>query len=346
MKIFKILCAICFFVIFWYFFGDEYWEYQEQWQQQAQYEQDISSKIDSFDVDEISEFWGNIELYYTPYLWLLDQIVDEIDSAKERIYIEVYIFTETNMRDAVIRAHDRWVDVRILLENNPYKAPYLNDKHYNAFKDAWIDVRWSDPLNYSLNHSKLMIIDESAYVSTGNFSYSLFKYNRDFLVKFTHDDFIESLEKLFLWDFEHKNSWIYHDNLILSPDYSRDKLEGLVYDAQESIDFYFPYIADDDFTQVMFNIANKWVKVRGIVEEETYNEDKEIIEEFQENNVEIHPLEKDKLHAKAILVDEKYLYIGSINFSSYSFDENREVWVIISDREIIEKFQKIFESDF
>jgi phosphatidylserine/phosphatidylglycerophosphate/cardiolipin synthase-like enzyme len=50
--------------------------------------------------------------------------------------VEVYIFTETNMRDALIRAHGRGVDVKILLENNPYMAPYLNDKHYDAFKDA------------------------------------------------------------------------------------------------------------------------------------------------------------------------------------------------------------------
>jgi len=58
------------------------------------------------------------------------------------------------------------VDVKILLENNPYQAPYLNDSHYNDFKDAGIDVRWSDPLNYSLNHAKLLIIDERTYVST------------------------------------------------------------------------------------------------------------------------------------------------------------------------------------
>lgn len=35
--------------------------------------------------------------------------------------------------------------------------------------------------------------------------------------------------------------------------------------------------------------------------------------------------EKQKIHAKAILVDKTYLYIGSINFSRYSFDENREI---------------------
>jgi len=93
-------------------------------------------------------------------------LVEEIDAAEDKVYVEVYIFTEKQLRDALIRAHKRGVEVKILLENNPYQAPYLNDNHYNAFQDVGIDVRWSDPLNYSLNHSKLLLIDDRAYVST------------------------------------------------------------------------------------------------------------------------------------------------------------------------------------
>jgi phosphatidylserine/phosphatidylglycerophosphate/cardiolipin synthase-like enzyme len=207
MQIFKILCALCFFIVFWYLFGDEYWEYREQWKQQEIYVENVEEQISDFSFDKLEKFEEDIELFYTPYLWLLDDLVDEIDSAQDKIYVEVYIFTETNLRDALIRAHERGVNVKILLENNPYKAPYLNDKHYDAFLEAGLDVRWSDPLNYSLNHSKLLLIDDSAYISTGNFSYSLFKYNRDFLVKISQDKFVRDIEQLFLQDFEHKNIW-------------------------------------------------------------------------------------------------------------------------------------------
>jgi cardiolipin synthase len=346
IQIFKILSALSFFIIFGYFFGDEYWEYREQWKTKKQYQNNVAIQISDFNLDELDSFGNDIELYHTPYLGLLDILVDEIESAQDKIYVEVYIFTETNLRDALIRAHKRWVEVKILLENNPYKAPYLNDKHYNAFLDAGVDVIWSDPLNYSLNHSKLLLIDDSAYISTGNFSYSLFRYNRDFLVKFTRVDFVERLEQLFLQDFEHKNIWVYHENLVLSPEYSRKKLTSLLQNAQENIDFYFPYIADDEFQEVLFNIAESWVQIRWVVEEKFYKENVSLITEFTKQNIELHPLESDKLHAKAILVDEQYLYIGSVNFSSYSFDENREIGVIISDPQIILKFKAIFESDF
>ena len=346
IQIFKILCTIIFFIVFWYLFGDEYWEYREQWKQQVIYTENILEEVTNFNFDGIQEFWDDIEFYYTPYLGLLDQIVDEIDAAEEKIYVEVYIFTETDMRDAIIRAAARWVDVKILLENNPYKAPYLNDKHYNAFQESGIDVRWSDPLNYSLNHSKLLIIDKEAYISTGNFSYSLFRYNRDFLVKFSDADFIEHLEKLFIQDFEHKNVWVYHQNLVLSPDYSRDKLSRLIQSAQRSIDFYFPYFTDDEFTRVLFDASDWGVEMRWIVGEDFYDENPSVITEFTRNGITLHALESEKLHAKAILVDDTLLYIGSINFSTYSFDENREIGVIITDQEIINKFKDVFDSDF
>jgi phosphatidylserine/phosphatidylglycerophosphate/cardiolipin synthase-like enzyme len=49
-------------------------------------------------------------------------------------------------------------------------------------------------------------------------------------------------------------------------------------------------------------------------------------------------MKKPKLHAKALLIDDKYLYLGSINFSYYSIEENREIGLIITNPEIIEKF--------
>jgi phosphatidylserine/phosphatidylglycerophosphate/cardiolipin synthase-like enzyme len=56
---------------------------------------------------------------------------------------------------------------------------------------------------------------------------------------------------------------------------------------------------------------------------------------FLENNVgnaELHSLQvqkinkKFKMHSKAVLVDNKYLFIWSTNFSKPSLDQNREMW--------------------
>jgi len=57
-------------------------------------------------------------------------------------------------------------------------------------------------------------------------------------------------------------------------------------------------------------------------------------------------LDKYTMHSKAILVDKKYLFIWSVNFSNYSLDKNRETWVLLTNNDIILKFIRLFNSDF
>jgi len=343
-KIFQIVVITCFFIWFWYFFGDEFWEYQNSQMQENEYQQTIEQEIESFSLQDINELW-DVELVVTPNLELLTRLVEQIDNAQQRVYLEAYIFTERDMRDAMMRANQRWVDVKILLENNPYKAPYLNDSHYNDLKVAWVDVRWSDPLNYSLNHSKLLIIDDKAYVSTWNFSYSLFKHNRDFLISLWNKDILESLLTLFESDFYHQNVWVYHPNLVLSPDYSRSKIYSLVASAEQKIDFYFPYLADDAFREVLFQRSRDGISIRWIVGKDFYQDNIEMVELYGSNDIKLFPINSWKLHAKSIIVDNKQAYVGSINFSTFSFDENREIWLLLQDKNVIEKLLQTFNSD-
>jgi phosphatidylserine/phosphatidylglycerophosphate/cardiolipin synthase-like enzyme len=52
------------------------------------------------------------------------------------------------------------------------------------------------------------------------------------------------------------------------------------------------------------------------------------------------------MHSKAILIDETYLFLGSINFSEYSLDKNKEVGLIMKKENVVKKFRKIFEQDW
>lgn len=338
------ITILVFLGIFGLVFGGEYWWFQSERKQQIEYNILSQEHAQAFTPSTLQAI-EDAELHSTPDLGLLEYLVQGIDAATDKILVEVYIFTEKDLRDALLRAHARGVEVKVLLENNPYMAPYLNDKHYQSFQEAGIDVRWSDPLSYSLNHSKLLIIDERAFISTGNFSYSLFKYNRDFLVEIHDMNITESLEELFYNDFYHKNIWVLHPNIVLSPEYSREKIEWLVSSAQRSIDMYFPYISDTAFEEFLFEIAAQWVTIQLVVEEDFYDENPDVISRFTEKDIIVTALKGDSLHGKAVLVDESILYIGSINFSTYSFDENRELWIILREKNVIEDFKEIFLSD-
>lgn len=346
----KYIYQTVFFLVFiiWFglLFGEKYWNFQQGQREIQVYNEEVQQHIASLSNSNLQTWEADVELYYTPYLSLLDDLVERIENAEERVYVEAYIFTETRLRDALISAHKRGIDVKILLENNPYKAPYLNDKHFNTFKESDLSVKWSDPLNYSLNHAKFFIIDESAFISTGNISYSLFKYNRDFIVEINQQALVEKIVTLFKSDFQHIKQWVIDENLVLSPDYSREKLSALIDASEKSIDFYFPYIADEAFKKLLFEAAERGIKIRGIVEKNFYHENTQLLEEFTAAGIEISFLQSHKLHGKAMLFDDNLLYIWSINFSTFSFDENRELWVILKDFEVIQKFKKLFNSDF
>ncbi len=345
-KILPLLSLAIFFGIFSYVYGEKYWEFQQQKSQESLYHQTVQQYTDSFSLEDIDIPIHTLELYTTPSKELLQKLVTQIDEAEDRVYIEVYIFTEKDLRDALIRAHNRWLDVQVLLENNPYKAPYLNDNHFSDLQEAGVNVVWSDPLNYSLNHAKMLIIDTQAYISTGNFSYATFTKNRDFFLQITTPDIVTALVELFVADMSGTPWGSIHKNLVLSPEYSREKIYTLIHSATQSIDFYFPYIADDDFQEQLFDIAQSGKILRGIVSQAFYKENPEIIESFANAGIPLVALNDAKLHAKTIIVDGVSIYIGSVNFSTYSFDENREVGIIFKNPDIAQQLQEIFSSDF
>ena len=52
------------------------------------------------------------------------------------------------------------------------------------------------------------------------------------------------------------------------------------------------------------------------------------------------------MHSKVILVDEKYVFVWSVNFSEYSLDKNREMWIILKNEDIVKRILEIFKNDF
>lgn len=335
---------IIFFILTSIFF---WWEYIEKNKTNIEKKEnyvEIKNQINNFEVDNIKEL-SSVEIYYTPFLAILDDIVNKIDSAETNLYIETYIFTEKRIKEAVKRAYKRWIDVKVILEKNPYKAYNINNKFYNELKNKWINIVWSNQKNYLLNHSKFIIIDDLSIILTWNISYSTFSKNRDFLV-FTKDKEInKNLKELFLNDFSWVKKDVYHENLVLSPNYSREKIYKLLDSAEKNIKIYIQYFNDNDIVDKLINLKNeKNIKIEAVIRKESENDLNTI--KLIKNWIDIKILTKNSMHSKAILVDEKYLFIWSVNFSEASFDKNRELWIIIKNSNIIKKFLEQFNKDF
>lgn len=341
-KVFQNIFIVVFFIIFSYFYWGDFLEYQQYKNNVLQEETLVQENADNFSVEDILNL-EKVEVHSTPNKWLLDNLLDKIKLVEERLYIEVYILTESRIIDAIKKVNERGIDVKVILEKNPYMAPRLNDKAYNALLESWVDVIWSNPKSFSLNHSKLIILDDEIILSTWNLSYSTFAKNLDIFLFIKDNKLLSVIEKIFLWDFALETHFNYYSNLVLSPDYSRKKLEKLINSSKKSIKLYFPYIKDDLLENLIIEKAESWLFVSVLVSKDFYEENPEKINFLKESWIKVEFLNKYKMHSKAILLDDKYLFIWSINFSKYSLDKNREFGVLLKESEIIKEFLNIWK---
>lgn len=335
---------------FLYFIGyfDEYTQHGEYQQEQLKNTQEISQKISDFSFENIRELDG-VEFFYTPNMGVLDSIVQKIDNADERIFIEVYMFTDFSqslLLKALQKAKKRWVDVRVLLEQNVYGAGDINKKIFQKLQNSGIDVSYGDSSDYSLNHAKMMIIDDEVILSTGNLTYSTFSKNRDFFIFIRDVNFLQKSLEVFSADYAGKELHVYSHNLVLSPAYSREKIEYLIENAQESLEIYFQYLKDRKFTELLIQRARE-VDISIVLprSSDTFS-DGDLRKRLEKSGIQLSFVTSPKIHTKAVLVDQHILFIGSVNMSHYSFDENREVWVLLKNKTVIQEFLEIFQYDF
>ncbi len=342
-KISSVLFSIFFIVIFSILNFEEYKSFHQDKKNLEENSKQISKKLEDFKLEDIKEL-NDVQFYYTPYKDLITKITDKIENAKDEIFLEAYMLTEKRIQESLIKSHKKWVSIKVILEKSPYMANNMNNKAYNKLKKAWLDIVWWDKDDYSLNHSKVLLIDELSIISTGNFSYSTFTKNRDFFIFTTDLNIKNKLIENFLNDYSWIKKNIFDENLVFSPNWSRVKFEKLFNNASKDIKMYFQYMKDEQLVNKLIEIKkNKNINISLIIPK-TAKDDKNIIK-LQKYGIIIKVLPKNKMHAKAILIDNTYLFIWSINFSTYSIDKNREVWILLKNKKIIEKFLNIYEQD-
>ena len=131
-------------------------------------------------------------VYFSPRGGCEDEIIHWIDRANRSIHILIYSFTLDSIGDALIRAHKRGVEVKVVFE----EAQITRYSEYQRLKAAGIDVR--NDTNPRLMHDKVMIID-GIIVITGSYNYSRSaeEYNNENLIVILSDRVASIYEKEF-----------------------------------------------------------------------------------------------------------------------------------------------------
>ena len=105
----------------------------------------LSEYSDHFDAEH-SNSPALAEAYHTSTdtdkVWILpdikikQELIHSLQAAENRIWLEIYMITDTDVVSELVAAYERGVDVRVILEGNVYGLPYANTRVLNILKDA------------------------------------------------------------------------------------------------------------------------------------------------------------------------------------------------------------------
>jgi phosphatidylserine/phosphatidylglycerophosphate/cardiolipin synthase-like enzyme len=157
-----------------------YWQFHDAKKANQTKKQETKNLLDSFSIEQIEN--RDVEILTTPDKKVLERIIAMIDSSKKNVYIEVYILTEKRIIQALKDAKKRGVIVQVLLEKNVFGATSINSTAFKTLESAGISVTYDNSKLYNFVHTKLLIIDDTYIITTGNLSYASFTSNREFYV--------------------------------------------------------------------------------------------------------------------------------------------------------------------
>ncbi len=284
-------------------------------------------------------------------------IINAIEGAKKSVWLEMYILSDRNVIRALEDAANRGIDVRVMLEPHPYGTtpPTRTEDQLRA---AGAKVEDSSP-SFALTHEKGMIIDgTTAYIMTSNFSRSAlgayssssgYQDNREYDIVDTNPQDVQAVSAIFQADWNRTTPQFSDPNLVVSPVNARNDLTALINSAHSSLIIETEEMQDSGIEQALASAAHRGVRVEIILpssSSSSSNSNSEGISVIKQGGVQVKEDTQLYMHAKMMVVDGQKGFVGSENFSPESLDQNRELGIIISDRNVLQVLQQTFQQDW
>lgn len=109
---------------------------------------------------------------FTPRHQCQPLLISAIENASDSIHMQNYSFTAQSVADALIRAHNRGVDVQVISDKGQFHNRSVVMQLVNAGIPVYVDEK------VAIAHNKILIIDQ-AKVVTGSYNFSTVAENRN-----------------------------------------------------------------------------------------------------------------------------------------------------------------------
>jgi len=286
-------------------------------------------------------------------------LANAIDQARLSVDVAIYDLDLSSVRAALLRAHQRGVTVRMVVESTN-----LDETEIQALKDAGIPILGDRREGYM--HNKFAVIDRLE-VWTGSMNYTAndaYRNDND-LIRIRSsklaEDYTTEFNEMFVNDLfgpDYRAATPY-TNLVIngtsleiyfSPDdHVAKRIVELIKGADESVYFMAFSFTSNSIASAMLERFRAGVTVAGVFEESQVisnvgTEYENLLNAGAAVRLDGNPR---NMHNKIIIIDQKTVITGSYNFSSNAEYDNDENVVIIHNADIaalyMQEFQKVYE---
>ena len=276
-------------------------------------------------------------------------IYNFIEQATSSLNMTMYELSDTTVENDLISLESSGVDVRVILDQAEKST---NQAAYTKLEDGGVGVVWSSTA-FTYTHQKTITInnDESLILS-GNLTSEWYTTTRDYGVFDSDANDVAAIVAVFNADYKHSSITPSDgDNLLWSPTTAQSRLVSLVESATTSIDVEEEEFSDTALINALVDDAENGVTVRVVVEDPSdYSSE---IKKLDNAGAEVVGYPESAalyIHAKAIVVDygqsDAKVEVGSMNWTSNSLGDNRELGIILSDTAAETVVENQFDADF
>lgn len=284
-----------------------------------------------------------------------EALAEAIERARFQVDLAIYRLDLWNVRDALLQAHQRGVNVRVVTESD-----LTEGEEIQSLISAGIPVKGDQ--GPGLMHQKFMIIDQE-HVWTGSMNYTLqgVYQNDNNLIHVRSPALAENYKTEFDEMFEDQmfGDMIREDTpypllevqgtqieTYFSPDdHPQERILELIRGAEDQILFLAFSFTSDSIAQAIIERSQAGVTVQGVLDtSQSYNDVGSEWERFQENDVDVRlDGNPEKMHHKFILIDGEIVVTGSYNFTESAEKKNDENVLIIHSSSLAFDFTQEFQ---
>ncbi len=278
-----------------------------------------------------------------------------IDEARLSVDVAAYSLSLNSVRDALLRAHDRGVQVRMVMESDN-----LDRSDPQRLKDAGIPILGDR--REGLMHDKFIVIDNSeVWMGSMNFTDSGGYADNNNMMRIRSTKMAENYTKEFNEMFvddkfgadvvaETPNPRVTIDgtpiDVYFSPDdHIQASFIDLVNNAQQSIYFMAFSFTTDEIGDAVRARAQDGVTVVGVMETEQVNSNVGTeFDGFRQAGLDVLRDGNDgQMHHKVMIIDESIVIFGSYNFTNSAEIRNDENLLVVYNKNIAAQFMAEFQ---